>query len=77
MRPPSGLWSLLGAVAAAFYTLVAVISRLFVPNAPPTPFIYYVAHVLKLAGGATGGWLAQRSAVPANYRTGRASTSTT
>jgi len=27
------------------------------------PFIYYVAHALKLAGGGTGGWLAQRAAI--------------
>ena len=53
---------LMGAVAALFYTLLALVGQLFVKDAPPTPFIYYVAHGLKLLGGATGGWLAQRSA---------------
>src|SRR5215510_10675116 len=37
---------LMGAVAAVFYTLMAVVGSLFVPNAPPTPFLYYVAHAL-------------------------------
>lgn len=52
---------MMGAVAAAFYILLAAIGRLFVADVPPTPWIYYVAHALKLTGGATGGWLAQRS----------------
>jgi hypothetical protein len=51
-----------GAVAAALYIVLAVVGRQFKPTAPPMPFIYYVAHVLKIAGGVTGGWLAQRSA---------------
>jgi hypothetical protein len=54
----------MGAAAAAIYTLLAVGGRYFQPTAPPMPFIYYVAHVLKILGGATGGWLAQRSATP-------------
>jgi len=54
--------ALMGAVAAALYIVLAVVGRQFNPTAPPMPFIYYVAHVLKIAGGATGGWLAQRSA---------------
>ena len=61
---------LMGAFAAAIYTALALAGRWFVPSAPPTPFIYYVAHVLKLAGGATGGWLAQRSAAPTPARAG-------
>jgi hypothetical protein len=62
--------ALMGAAAAAIYMLLAVAGRYFQPTAPPTPFIYYVAHVLKIAGGATGGWLAQRSAsaVPTQAR---------
>ena len=56
---------LMGAAAAAIYTLLGVIGRFFVPDAPPTPAIYYVAHALKLAGGATGGWLAARQAAAA------------
>ena len=54
--------ALMGAAAAVIYILMGVVARYFQPNAPSTPFIYYVAHVLKIAGGATGGWLAQRSA---------------
>jgi hypothetical protein len=57
--------ALMGAAAAAIYTLIGVVGRYFQPNAPPTPFIYYVAHVLKIAGGATGGWLAQRAVASA------------
>src|SRR4249920_1297630 len=62
--------ALMGAAAAAIYMLLAVAGRYFQPTAPPMPFIYYVAHVLKIAGGATGGWLAQRSAsaVPTQAR---------
>ena len=56
--------ALMGATAAAIYMLLAVAGRYFQPTAPPMPFIYYVAHVLKIAGGATGGWLAGRSAAP-------------
>jgi hypothetical protein len=52
---------LMGAVAAAIYMALSVVVRLFDPNAPAVPLIYYVAHVLKLVGGATGGWLAQRA----------------
>jgi hypothetical protein len=52
--------ALMGAAAAAIYIVLAVVGRYFQPSAPPQPFIYYVAHVLKIAGGATGGWLAQR-----------------
>ncbi|SRR5258706_12931262 len=53
--------ALMGATAAAIYLLLSLIGKLFVPGAPPAPFIYYVAHVLKVSGGAVGGWLAQRS----------------
>jgi hypothetical protein len=54
---------LMGVAGAAIYTLVAVVGQLFVPDAPPIPLIYYFAHVLKLVGGATGGWLAKRRAI--------------
>lgn len=57
--------ALMGAVAAALYIVLAVVGRQFNPTAPAMPFIYYVAHVLKIAGGVTGGWLAQRSAASA------------
>ena len=61
---------LMGAAAAAIYVLLSVMQQLFDPNAPTVPSIYYVAHVLKLAGGAVGGWLAGRSrgAVPTAAR---------
>ena len=52
---------LMGAFAAAVYTILFFGGRLFNPTVPPMPLMYYVAHLLKLAGGAAGGWLAQRS----------------
>jgi hypothetical protein len=60
---------LMGLIAAVFYTVLAVVGRQFVADAPPTPFIYYVAHVLKLVGGGLGGWLAQRSVTGATSPT--------
>jgi hypothetical protein len=54
--------TLMGAAAAAIYLLIQGGTALFVADAPAVPLIYYVAHVLKLAGGATGGWLAQQQA---------------
>lgn len=56
---------LMGAAAAAIYMAVGALSQLFVADAPAVPPIYYLGHALKLAGGATGGWLAQRSAAAA------------
>jgi hypothetical protein len=56
----------MGAVAAALYIVLAVVGRQFNPTAPPMPFIYYVAHVLKIAGGITGGWFAHRAAARLN-----------
>ena len=56
---------LMGVFAAAVYTGLFFAGQLFDPTIPPMPLMYYVAHVLKLAGGAVGGWLAQRSAVVA------------
>ena len=55
--------ALMGAAAAAIYMLLALFGQFFMPDAPPMPLIYYVAHVLKIAGGAAGGWLALRRAV--------------
>jgi hypothetical protein len=54
---------LMGAFAAAVYTVLFLGGQMFDPTVPPMPLMYYVAHVLKLAGGAVGGWLARRSAV--------------
>jgi hypothetical protein len=59
---------LMGAVAALIYTLLGVVGRLFNPDAPPTPLIYYVGHLLKLAGGATGGWLSTRAGTRVEIR---------
>jgi hypothetical protein len=56
---------LMGAFAAVVYTVLFFAGRLFDPTVPAMPLMYYVAHVLKLAGGAVGGWLAQRSAAMA------------
>jgi hypothetical protein len=53
---------MMGAAAAAIYMTMSVVGRLFVPDTPPVPLIYYVGHALKLAGGAVGGWLAGRAA---------------
>lgn len=53
---------LMGAFAAAIYTALYVVGQTFDPTVPPMPLLYYLAHVMKLAGGALGGWLAQRSA---------------
>ena len=54
---------LMGAFAAAIYQLLYLVGRQFDPTAAPIPAIYYVGHLLKLAGGATGGWLATRATV--------------
>ena len=55
--------ALMGVAAAAMYTVLALVGQYFAPDAQPIPFIYYVAHVLKVAGGAAGGWFALRRAV--------------
>ena len=55
--------ALMGATAAAIYMLLALFGQFFMPDAQPMPFIYYVAHALKIAGGAAGGWFALRAAV--------------
>ncbi len=54
---------LMGAAAAAMYLLIQGVTAALAADAPQVPFIYYVAHALKLAGGATGGWLARRRAL--------------
>jgi hypothetical protein len=50
---------LMGAFAAAVYTLMSVVGRQIDPTAPPMPAIYYLGHLLKLAGGAAGGWISK------------------
>ena len=57
---------LMGAFAAAVYTLMFFGGRWFDPSAPPMPAIYYLGHLLKLVGGATGGWLATRATTSEN-----------
>ena len=46
--------TLVGAVAALIYVLIS--------GFQPEPPAYLIAHVLKLAGGAAGGWMVQRRA---------------
>jgi len=53
---------LMGAFAAGIYLVLQGLQQRFDPNAPQIPWIYYVGHALKLAGGAVGGWLAQSRA---------------
>ena len=54
---------LMGVVAAALYLGLQLIATAFAPEPPEIPAVYYVAHVLKLAGGALGGWLAARGRI--------------
>jgi putative membrane protein (TIGR04086 family) len=44
--------------------VVAVLIYVGLTRAQPEPFAYIVAHVLKLAGGACGGFVAQRGRSP-------------
>ena len=52
---------LMGAVATAIYLVLQVLATMYAPEPPVVPWFYYLGHALKLAGGATGGWLAARS----------------
>ena len=48
-------------------TLVGVVAALIyigLTRAQPEPFVYIVAHALKLLGGASGGFIAQRRRSP-------------
>ena len=47
----------MGVVAALIYVALT--------RAQPEPFAYIVAHALKLVGGASGGFVAQRRPSPA------------
>jgi hypothetical protein len=58
---------LMGAAAAAIYLGLQVVAQVLSPEPPAVPLIYYLAHVLKLAGGASGGWLAGRSPPMASH----------
>jgi hypothetical protein len=54
---------LMGAVGAAIYLVLQIASQAFAPTPTAVPLIYYFAHVLKVAGGAAGGWWAARGRV--------------
>jgi hypothetical protein len=54
--------ALMGAAAAVIYLIIHGATAAFVADSPQVPFIYYVAHVLKVAGGAAGGWFARQRA---------------
>ena len=62
-RKPVLHGALMGVAAALMYTLLALAAQYFAPDSPPIPLIYYVAHALKVAGGAAGGWFALRRAI--------------
>jgi hypothetical protein len=64
---------LMGIAATVIYLVMTMIGRVLDPNAPPMPLVYYVGHALKLAGGAAGGWLAERSAARGPQSVARAS----
>ena len=67
--PQRGLWqgALTGAWAVALYMGLGVVASLFVKGTSVTDGFttaYLTAHVLKIVGGAIGGWLVSRK-VPA------------
>jgi len=51
---------LIGGAAFAIYMTMYAIGRVFQPNAGTQPIAYWIAHALKLTGGAAGGALASR-----------------
>jgi putative membrane protein (TIGR04086 family) len=51
-------------VHGALVGVVAAIIYIILSRAQPEPFAYIVAHALKLAGGAFGGFVAQRRHSP-------------
>jgi putative membrane protein (TIGR04086 family) len=54
---------LIGAAAFAIFMAIDTIGRQFDPDVPPQSLAYWIAHVLKFAGGALGGVVASRRAV--------------
>jgi len=52
---------LIGSAAFVIYMAMYAIGRVFQPNAGPQPVAYWIAHALKLAGGAVGGAIASRT----------------
>ena len=55
---------LIGVCGAAIYLALQVVSLVFAPTPTEVPLIYYFAHVLKVTGGAFGGWWAARALRP-------------
>jgi putative membrane protein (TIGR04086 family) len=53
---------LVGAAAFAIFMAIDTIGRQFDPEVPPQSVAYWIAHVLKFAGGALGGVVAARRA---------------
>jgi putative membrane protein (TIGR04086 family) len=51
---------LIGAAAFAIFIAIDTIGRRFNPDVPPQSVAYWIAHVLKFAGGALGGAIAAR-----------------
>jgi hypothetical protein len=67
--PASGLLqgALAGLLAVAFYLALGLVASLFVASTSVTDGFtpaYLAAHILKIAGGAVGGWLVSRGAAP-------------
>ena len=52
--------TLIGGAAFAIFMAMNVIGRVFQPDAPAQPVAYWIAHALKIVGGALGGVLASR-----------------
>ncbi len=52
--------ALMGLVAAAIYLVMQAAATAFAPNPPEIPLIYYFAHLVKVVGGAVGGWWVSR-----------------
>jgi hypothetical protein len=68
--PGSGVLqgALAGIVAVVAYLALGFVASLFVAGTSVTDGFtpaYLIAHVLKIAGGAVGGWLVSRKAAPA------------
>lgn len=68
--PQRGVWqgALTGAWAVGLYLALGVVASIFVKGTSVTDGFtpaYFTAHVLKIVGGAIGGWLASRKAAAA------------
>lgn len=57
--------ALAGLIAVGIYAVLLIVEWLFVPNSDFSASLstsYLIAHVLKIVGGAIGGWLLSRKA---------------